>query len=174
MTMPSNSATTNVLKVVHAGLWAIFEADVNFAACVEQLNRIAYNNNDQPAPELAARLTSDSPAVRIVPNGWTRPARGSNMFAMAQSFELQVLTNDQRTSWYYDDVKLAAILVVMRTMGALPSWSMPTGTTLQKIEMDSGTDQLADIPTDGQTTRGWVGALTITVHFSFNVQAVTS
>jgi len=88
---------------------------------------------------------------------------------MAITAELEL-----NTSWYYDDVKLAAIIVVMRTMGALPSWSMPTGTTLQKIEMDSGTDQLADIPTDGQTTRGWVGALTITVHFSFNVQAVTS
>lgn len=174
MSMPSNSATENVYKVIETGLWAIFEANANFVATVAAHNRIKHNVNAQPDPSESVRLTSDLPAVRIIPSGWRRDARGSNMVAVVQSYTLQVFTGDQRTSWYYNDVKLAAQLVVLKTMRVAPAWSMPTGTTLQKIEMDSGTDEMTDVPMEAVTQQGWQSAMTINVHFSFDVLAVTS
>ena len=174
MTMPSGSQTNNVYKVIEAGLWAIFEANANFAATVLPRNRIKYNVLAQPDPEEEVRLTADTPAVRIMPGGWRRDARGSNMVSIAQTYTLEVFTGDQRTNWYYNDVKLAAQIVAMKTMRVIPTWTMPTGTVLQKIEMDSGSDQLTNIPSEAQTQRGWTAAMNITVHFSFDVLEVTS
>lgn len=171
MAMAADS--TNVYKVIETGLWAIFEADAVWAGLVQPKNRLKYNLRAKPNPEDDVRITADMPAARIVPNGWKRVGRATNSVTIEQSYSLEIFTGDLRTCWYYNDVKLASQVVAMRTTQTNPGWSMPTGTTFQKVEMDTGEESIG-VDATSKVPNGWTAALDLKVTFTFDVAVTTA
>jgi len=155
----------NPFKVIERGLWTLLEANAQFADLVKLQNRIKYSVTAQPNPGADARLDSELPEVSLRPNGCKWSNRGSNSTVIDQTFAIDVLTGDKRTTWYYSDVKWALIQVVVKSLRTLPSWSMPTGCTLLKVWYDGSTDELEA----GEGIRdGWTMLMNITVSFHMN------
>ena len=146
---------------VHDRIWAILEADPDFAAAVRPANRIKLTENDGANPFKENVQAGDLPECVVEPTTSTdEPAKTSMSASVTQAWSVKVATNDLR--WHKAAGPMRWIL-----LKAFAAAGDNLGLDfVVKTRINSSLSNTYD-PIENRGTQGWTVLLTLTTVMEF-------